>query len=344
MGNNASNTQREETTLSGALELIIRQYQEGSYNQAIDIAKQVSQAVPSNGIILQLIAAMYRCIGQQDEADIYRQQALSSNTTWECDLIQNLVNNTIRPFSDVLVPLREVLQATSQNSSDAHDLSLLIWQIDKIRDQEAPYFSQAGQDKFLDQTVFSKKSNGFFLDIGAHDGINGSNTLHFEKFRNWTGICIEASPAIFKNLKKNRAIDCLNMAVSDTIGEADFLEVTDALDQMSGLVDSLRPGHTDLVKNWEGSNCTQISVPVTTIAALAKKRDLRNIDYCSIDVEGAELNVLQGIDFEFTKIQVISIENPKDFKTQQNPIREFLEAQNFYLVESIGHDDIFLQR
>jgi hypothetical protein len=38
-GNNASNTQREETTLPGTLELIIRQYQEGSYNQAIDIAK-----------------------------------------------------------------------------------------------------------------------------------------------------------------------------------------------------------------------------------------------------------------------------------------------------------------
>lgn len=125
-GNNASNTQREETTLSGALELIIRQYQEGSYNQAIDIAKQVSQAVPSNSIILQLIAAMYRCIGQQDEADIYRQQEISSNTAWESNLIQNLVSNTIRPFSDVLVPLREVLQVTSHNSSDTHDLSLLI--------------------------------------------------------------------------------------------------------------------------------------------------------------------------------------------------------------------------
>ena len=51
--------------------------------------------------------------------------------------------------------------------------------IDKIRDREVPYFSTAGQGKFLDQTVFSKKSNGLFLDIGTHNGINRSNTLHF---------------------------------------------------------------------------------------------------------------------------------------------------------------------
>jgi FkbM family methyltransferase len=134
------------------------------------------------------------------------------------------------------------------------------------------------------------------------------------------------SLVIFKNQKKDRPLNCLNMAISDTIGEAEFLEVTDALDQMSGLVDSLRPGHTDLVKNWEGSNCTQFSVPATTIAALAKGRDLKHIDYYSIDVEGAELNVLQGIDFKFIKIPAISIENPKDFQTQQDQIRGFLKA------------------
>ncbi|MDR2406522.1 MAG: FkbM family methyltransferase [Bacteroidales bacterium] len=55
---------------------------------------------------------------------------------------------------------------------------------------------------FLIDFLFKKKRNGIFLDIGANDGISFSNTYRFEKFRNWTGICIEPHPEIFEKLKR----------------------------------------------------------------------------------------------------------------------------------------------
>ena len=46
--------------------------------------------------------------------------------------------------------------------------------------------------------------NGFFIECGANDGVNQSNTWYFEKKLNWRGILIEPVPNLFKELKKNR--------------------------------------------------------------------------------------------------------------------------------------------
>ena len=46
--------------------------------------------------------------------------------------------------------------------------------------------SQFDQDKYLETVVFKGYKNGFYLDVGAHDGVNINNTLYFEKYNNWT--------------------------------------------------------------------------------------------------------------------------------------------------------------
>jgi hypothetical protein len=61
------------------------------------------------------------------------------------------------------------------------------------------YFSQYKQDEFLDKVLFKKKQNGFFIEIGAHDGISFSNSFFFEKNRSWEGICIEPILLYLKN-------------------------------------------------------------------------------------------------------------------------------------------------
>ena len=54
------------------------------------------------------------------------------------------------------------------------------------------------------ENYFLNKPEGFFLDIGAHDGVTGSNTFFFEKL-GWDGICLEPIPSVFDKLKKNCA-------------------------------------------------------------------------------------------------------------------------------------------
>ena len=49
---------------------------------------------------------------------------------------------------------------------------------------------------------FINYENGFFVDIGANDGVNQSTTWYYEKTLNWNGILIEPLPHIFKELKK----------------------------------------------------------------------------------------------------------------------------------------------
>ena len=66
-----------------------------------------------------------------------------------------------------------------------------------------PYYSQIGQDKWVNDTL-KGKTNGFFIELGACDGLYLSNTLYFEKEKNWNGICIEPNSSYFSRLCKNR--------------------------------------------------------------------------------------------------------------------------------------------
>ena len=64
-------------------------------------------------------------------------------------------------------------------------------------------FSQFNQDKFIFENFFPVKSDGVFVDIGAHDGITLSNTWFFENYLGWTGYCFEPNPSLFAKLVEN---------------------------------------------------------------------------------------------------------------------------------------------
>ena len=103
------------------------------------------------------------------------------------------------------------------------------------------YYSQYGQDKFLFENFFINKKEGFFLDIGAHDGVNGNNTFLFEKI-GWSGVCIEPIPSVFEKLKKNRKCLLVNSAISNNNGEDDFLILEGYTEMLSGLIHNILIG------------------------------------------------------------------------------------------------------
>ncbi len=57
------------------------------------------------------------------------------------------------------------------------------------------FYSQAGQDQFLFEHFFRGKRNGVFVEVGAFDGEQFSNTLFFERVMGWKGLCVEPSAA-----------------------------------------------------------------------------------------------------------------------------------------------------
>lgn len=204
------------------------------------------------------------------------------------------------------------------------------------------FYSQYGQDKYLDEEIFKKKKNGIFLEIGAHDGITYSNTYFFEKYRKWKGICIEPNPDVYKLLSKNRKVKNINACISNFEGVVNYVKVTGYSEMLSGIKEFYEDAHwqrleNELVKYGGSKEIIQVqSYKLTTI--LKKSHFLhRPIDYCSIDVEGSELDILKSIDFDQVQIRILSVEN--NFKT--DTVRNFLASKGYKLIKEHGADDFF---
>ncbi len=76
------------------------------------------------------------------------------------------------------------------------ELTQECWRLRLKSGELRRYFSQSGQDWYLDQLLFKERRGGVFVDVGGYDGVTGSNTLFFEVFRGWTGLLIEPVPAL----------------------------------------------------------------------------------------------------------------------------------------------------
>ena len=177
---------------------------------------------------------------------------------------------------------------------------------------DKPSYSQFGQDlKVLE--MYNNKENGYFVEVGASDGILLSNTNLLEKKYNWTGICVEALPSYFEDLKKNRNF------------------FTQSL--LSGLASYL-------------SNGQQITntIKVKTIT-LTEILDANNaptyIEYLSLDTEGNELEVLKGTNLDKYTFGYISVQH-NWVEPNRTLMRNYLQEKNYIYVGANECDDNYI--
>lgn len=213
------------------------------------------------------------------------------------------------------------------------------------------YFSEYKQDVFLDQEVFSGKEHGVFVEVGAGDGVKFSNTYFFEQSRNWRGLCIEPRPVEFEKLIGNRTCACEKLCISNSGQPEKFVEFTgNWLPMLSGIERNFYEPHQ--LKIEEGMGQTQHNhqkivheMPSSSLRDLLDKHGLTEVDYCSIDTEGSELEVLESIDFDRVSIRVFTIEN----NYGNTEINEFMKGKGYELVSEIGVprvalDQIYVKR
>lgn len=207
-----------------------------------------------------------------------------------------------------------------------------------------PYYSQNGQDKFLNENIFNGKKNGVFFDIGAHDGISYSNTYYLEKELGWTGICVEPQKKIFEALRQNRKCICLNGCVYDKDGEAEFLQVNGPSEMLSGLVATYEERQLERANSEIaalGGNLETYKVPTFSFNTLCHTHKINHIDLLSVDTEGSEKKILEAIDFDKIDISVIIAESNFVFVDQIDPVRNFLETKGYVFVKYVGQDGIY---
>jgi FkbM family methyltransferase len=194
--------------------------------------------------------------------------------------------------------------------------------------------SQDNQDKYLETNIFKGYKNGFFVDVGAHDGVSINNTLYFDKYNNWTGINIEPIKPVYDRLVSNRPNNInLNCAVCNKDGETEFLCNTGYTEMISGIKDTFDQRHLQRLENENrqmGSTTQVITVNTKKLETICDEHNISHIHYLSIDVEGAEFEVIKSINFDKVFIDVIGFEN--NYNDVSVPIVEYLENKNFVMI------------
>lgn len=203
------------------------------------------------------------------------------------------------------------------------------------------YYSQEGQDKFVDSLLKGKRY-GVFVEVGAYDGETFSNSLFFEKYRGWSGVCIEPNPDHLESLKRRGCI-LETVAISNEEKDVEFFANTGRTSGLSGIIETYHPQHRqrlDLENRAYGSLTRVIKVKCVPLQKILDKHNIKNIDYLSVDVEGGELQVLQSIDFNRTNIDIIGFEG--NYKDDAEKCINFLQEKGYHIIK-VGLD-IFMRK
>lgn len=257
-------------------------------------------------------------------------------------MAEKTVRQSVQDAKQLLAEAESAMRKTIAQMPDSPARGRLIqdrWAVWQMLGQARRYFSQAGQDEYLDRVVFQHRRGGVFVEIGAYDGITGSNTLFFEMFRGWSGLLVEASPTYHDMVAENRVTPCLQVAVAPEAGEVAFLDIRRGYTQMGGIVESLGAQALAAIEADDRTDSEVISVTALPLAEILSAQGLQRIDYLSIDIEGGEPAVLERFPFDSFDIRAWSIE-----VNEQTPrIGAIMTGAGYNLVGHIGVDQVWVK-
>jgi FkbM family methyltransferase len=242
---------------------------------------------------------------------------------------KNFVRNTLKHF-DIGITRYSNLENLQKNASAIRDLEILQQLKSKNSEALLQYFgkskSQLRQDLFVLSHLGFKK-NGFFVEFGATNGLDLSNSHLMEKEFEWNGILAEPATCWHKELKNNRTChietDCVWKDSKSvlTFNQVDVAE----LSTINSFSDT--DSHSEARKNGRTYEVKTISLN----DLLKKYNAPKIIDYLSIDTEGSEYQILSHFDFSEYSFKVITCEH------NYTPMREKL----FSLLTQQGYQRVF---
>jgi FkbM family methyltransferase len=194
--------------------------------------------------------------------------------------------------------------------------------------------SQFGQDIHLIANIFPNKKDGYFVEVGAYDGLSMSNSHMLENKFGWKGVCVECNPYWFSRLIINRP-NTINIPyavynVNDRI--IDF--INDDTGGCSGFVETNSHYHI-LCKDI-------IKVPTKTLTTILDNVNAPSfIEFLSLDTEGSEYEILKCHDFNKYLFGYICVEH-NHLEENRKKIRQLLEEKGYKFYRENSVDDDFI--
>jgi FkbM family methyltransferase len=197
-------------------------------------------------------------------------------------------------------------------------------------------FSQIGQDLEVVK-FYNNKEGGFFIEIGASDGLILSNTYLLETKYKWKGICCEPIPENFEKLVKNRPNSiCYSEAVYDHSGLTLTFDIAHNCHLLSGI-----SKHIDEHRTTVDANKTMIEVQtISLLDVLDKAKAPSFIEYMSLDTEGSEFEILKNFDFERYTFGLIDIEH-NFIEPRRTNIKNLLLSKGYIYKGENNWDDMY---
>ena len=211
-------------------------------------------------------------------------------------------------------------------------------------DQQNIHTGQIGQAVEV-INYFKQKKNGVFVEAGAWDGEYLSNTLYLEAKYNWTGLLVEPNSGAFKKLvtRNRRAYSvhsCLSVTSHPDIVEFDSADVFGGINKELENVDNknlvrMRDSIPENMRTKETVECYPLYSLLLAIGMADK------VDLLSLDIEGAELAVLQAIPWARVNIELVMIEvNHSD----QGEIHSVMTEAGYGVYKRLKDQDIIYRK
>lgn len=215
--------------------------------------------------------------------------------------------------------------------------------MEAFRSDRGPYRALNQLDEKL--LSYVDRNRGFFIEAGASNGIEQSNTFYFEHERGWRGILIEPVPHRYQECRCNRPgsdVYCCALVpfgYEETFVPMTYGDLMSVAHHAANLLDDSED-HIDRAReHMPGEVPVTFGAVARTLSEIIDESGYTgNIDLLSLDVEGSELNALRGLDFERHRPEYILVEVRGD-----GEVEAYLKNRGYEHVDDLSHHDVLFR-
>jgi len=196
------------------------------------------------------------------------------------------------------------------------------------------YFGFSNSQNRMDKSIinfFNFKKNGVCLEVGAADGIDQSNSLLLERLYNWEVYLVEPTKSQFELCKTFRGKSNLNkfaFVSEDTFKKSQTIEIS-----LNTLMSTIDLQENDVLSQKKEN--VEV-VPTITLDKFIHQNEISTLDILILDVEGYEIEVLEGYQNSIGTIKYLLVET-WDFEK----FNTYANHRDWKFIKNIGSDYLY---